>query len=116
MEGGIIIEKDFKRNSIELTGVISRIGDIHKNASEKDFLYFDIAQGKNSFFSVYVEGKALKDFKDQNLQVKDRINVKGVLNSYLKDGKSKFQIFPIEMQKLEKVQVKEENREQEMDI
>ena len=69
------------KNSVEITGNISSIGEIKQKSNGKDFLYINVAQnsrdGKPSYYPVYLDGTMLEDFQKQDLKLGDRITAIG---------------------------------------
>ena len=72
------------KNTVEITGNISSIGEIKQKSNGKEFMYINIAQNS-----------------------KDRITTVGKLESYQKDSKQTLQIRPFEVQKVEIQHTKE---------
>lgn len=108
------MEQNYRKNSINITGIISSIGEIRKNVNNKEFMYFDISQSNNnrpSYFTIYLEGDMLEEFKQKDFKKSDRIDISGKLETYNKDGKNRFHIRPDKMTKLEKQKVKEDTYE-----
>ena len=80
------MEKTSYKNSVEITGNISSIGEIKQKSNGKDFMYINIAQnskdGKASFYPLYLDGTMLEKFNEKGLKVGDRIVTIGKLESY----------------------------------
>lgn len=108
------MEKTSYKNSVEITGNISSIGEIKQKSNGKDFMYINIAQnskdGKASFYPLYLDGTMLEKFNEKGLKVGDRIVTIGKLESYQKDSKQAIQIRPFEINKVEK-EIKKENEQ-----
>lgn len=95
-----------RKNSIEMIGNISSIGDTKKKTNGKEYRYINIAQnskdGTASYYPLILEGQMLEEFNNKNLQVGDRINVVGKIESYQKDSKQTLQIKPFQLNKVER--------------
>lgn len=102
------------KNSVEITGNISSIGEIKQKSNGKEFMYVNIAQnsrdGKASFYPLYLDGVMLDKFKNEELKVGDRITTIGKLESYQKDSKQTLQIRPFEVEKVVFERTKEHNQ------
>ena len=105
------MEKASYKNSVEITGNISSMSEIKTKSNGKEYMYINIAQnskdGKASFYPIYLDGVMLDKFKEQNLQVGNRITAVGKLESYQKDSKQTLQIRPFDFEKVEFEKAKE---------
>lgn len=99
------------KNSVEITGNISSIGEIKQKSNGKDFLYINVAQnsrdGKPSYYPVYLDGVMLENFQKEGLKLGDRITAIGKLESYQKDSKQTLQIRPFNVKRAEIEKAKE---------
>lgn len=99
------MEKIIRKNSLEITGNISSIGEIKKKSNGREYMYVNIAQNykdreEASFYPLYLDGKMLGEFYDKELKIGNRIAVIGKLESYSNNGKTTMQIRPFEIEKV----------------
>ena len=98
--GGVIINK----NKIELIGKITSLSYERQDINGKKFMFFDLVQNDklqdNSYSSKYYKIKLTEEliskYKDI-IKVSNNVYIKGYLNSYLKDNKNNYYIYPKEI-------------------
>ena len=70
------MEKTSYKNSVEITGNISSIGEIKQKSNGNNFMFINIAQnskdGKASFYPIYLDGVMLEKFLQQNLKIANK--------------------------------------------
>ena len=97
------------KNKIELIGKIASLSFERQDVTGKKFMFFDIVQNdkldensySSSFFKIKLNVDLLNKYKDI-IKVSNNIYVVGYLNSYLKDNKNIYYIFPKEIKLLDK--------------
>lgn len=91
---------EYFKNNVELKGNISYIEKIMKDRNGNEFQYIKVAQSENNrsrYFSVFLTGEKLEEFKSKNYSVGNTLHLKGRLDSYInKNKQSVFQIIPSE--------------------
>lgn len=96
------------KNKIELIGKITDLSYEKQDINGKRFMFFDIIQKNkeddnnysSSFFKIKLKGNLLTKYKDI-VKVSNNIYVVGTLNSYIKDKKNIYYIYPTEIELLD---------------
>ena len=91
-----------------MIGKITSISEIKKDINNNDFMFFDIVQNEyiddnlynSSFYKIRLYNNLIKRYQSVLFKGKN-IYVSGYLNSYKKDSKVIYYIYPLEIKELD---------------
>lgn len=96
------------KNKIELIGKITSLSYEQYDINNKKFIFFDIVQNNkindsqtSSFYKIKLSSELISKYKDI-VKVSNNVYINGYLNTYIKDNKNIYYIFPKEMKLLDK--------------
>ena len=97
------------KNKIELIGKITSLSYKRQDIKGKNFMFFDIVQNdklddnsySSSFYKIKLSEELINKYQDI-IKISNNVYIIGYLNSYLKDNKNTYYIFPKEIKLLDK--------------
>lgn len=91
------------KNSLDISGNISQIGELKNKSNGKPFRYIHFAQndrnGTPSYYQVFLDGEMLEKFNEKDFKVGDKIAIVGKVETFQKDSKTSYQIRPFDLDK-----------------